>query len=136
MNLDIGIIAFPFGHSAGGPNRSNRALASEVAAARYRVKACGSSAVMVSESEITEALRQTWDMRVAHSVERRANGTHLSNRAIWEEAKKVFKREDITEVIVIAQPLLVRPVLQLMVAADGYQQFGYKMWPIPLFNFS
>ncbi|HEY8885986.1 MAG TPA: hypothetical protein VIM31_00600 [Candidatus Microsaccharimonas sp.] len=123
MLLDIGVVAFPSGYRARGISRSNRFLALRVVEARYRVMNCGSRAVIISGSEVTKALTEEWDMSVARSVQPRTGRARLDVNKLWEEAKVELVRQDVNEVMIVAQPSWQLLKLSAMAVKDGYTIF-------------
>lgn len=131
MDPKMGILGFAEGLRVIEPNPSNIAIAGGVVQAVDYVESCGSVPIVVTQWEVTIALKELFDFDADMSVELRADGKYRDSRGVWEEAKPEFVREGVTQVIIIAQPYLHLPSLKRMVRADGYEVIEYKFGPIP-----
>jgi hypothetical protein len=74
---------------------------------------------IVSQWEVSRQLR-TDGYELCHSVELRDDGTYLDSEAVWNDAKAVFTKLGITEVIPVAQPFLQLRKVKQMIAADSF----------------
>ncbi len=124
-----GVVAFA-AHSkieVSEPSAANIALASatqSVFDALWEVQK--EVAVIVSQWQITKALRRYFHILPNLSVEQPADGSSLDEKAVWEEAKKVFAENYVTHVIVLGQPHFYLSRLKKMVKQDGYHLVQYK----------
>lgn len=119
MAEKIGLVAFSFAlrDVDREPNPCNIRLAKAVERiiqSEYR------EVVAITQWEITRQLKRDGCM-VAHSVELRKDGKYLDSEGVWEEAKEIFRRMGITEVIPVAQPFLQMIKIKAMIQADGFE---------------
>lgn len=133
MHFRIGVVGFAFGlrSEALEPNPSNVALADKVHDAAGYVSFNDGLPVVVTQWEITKALKQKYGFQVNHSVKLRTDGKYLDSRGVWEEAKQEFAQRGVSRVIIIAQPFLHLPSLKKMIVADGYGVYDYRTGAIP-----
>lgn len=114
-----GLVAFAFAlrREDQEPNPCNVRIAEAV----ERIVASESEpVVVVAQWEPARKLRQD-GCEPAHVVELRADGSYLDSQGVWDEAKRVFEAQGITEVIPVAQPFLQSHAIQQMIKADGYK---------------
>lgn len=133
LHARIGIVGFAFGlrSKMQEPNPSNIALAKEVIDAVDFAILRDSLPIVVTQWEITKAIKRKRGYEVDHSVELRADGSYLDSKGVWEEAKAAFAVEGVAQVIIIAQPFLHLPSLKKMVTDDGYEVYSYDMGAVP-----
>lgn len=113
-----GIVVFSFAlrEESQEPNPCNVRLAQETE--RISSTVIG-DAVIVSQWEVSRKLR-TDGYEPSYSVELRTDGTYLDSEGVWNDAKAVFTKMGITEVIPVAQPFLQMRKVRQMIAADGF----------------
>lgn len=136
MHFRIGVLGFAFGLRSEvlEPNPSNVALASKVHDAVGYANFNDSLPIVVTQWEITKALKKEYGFEVDHSVELRIDGTYLDSKGVWEEAKNEFALEGVSQVIIIAQPFLHLTSLKKMIMDDGYDVYEYDTGAIPFDN--
>ena len=134
MNPKVGIVGFAFGLREEEPNPSNTALAVVVQEVSDYAELNECVPIVVTQWEITKALKERFDFDVDLSVEQYDDGTYLDSRGVWEDAKARFVYEGVTQVFIIAQPFLHLPSLKKMVKDDGYEVLEYKIAAIPFDN--
>lgn len=120
----IGLVAFSFAlrEEKYEPNPCNRRLGEIVAA----IAASEHNVAIVAQWEIARQLEHL-DMPADAVVGLREDGSYLDSQAVWNEAKVVFRRHGITQVVAVSQPFLQLKAIRDMMQRDGFTVIDYHI---------
>ena len=111
-----GLVAFSFGLGKNEPNRCNRRLAGAV---RFIVAGERESVLVISQWEITKALKS---IPIAYVVKKhRIRGRYLDSEEVMAQAAKILRKHRITEVIPVANPFLHLIKCRALVRKEGFE---------------
>ncbi len=115
----IGLVAFSFGlrTSDTEPNPCNQRLGLAV---QSILTAEPTEVIIVSQWEVAKQL-EAIGIKTNHVVNLRDDGEYLDTRDVWNEAKVLFDKLGIREVVPVANPYLQLFYAKKMVKDDGFQ---------------